>query len=82
SDQVDTIERVAARYPPLVVWGAALPGHVQTTVGSDKVAGGRLAAEHLLAQGRRRLAFFGNVGVPEFAARFAGFQTALAAAGL
>jgi DNA-binding LacI/PurR family transcriptional regulator len=45
------------------------------------VAGGKLAAEHLLAQGRKRLAFFGNVEVPAFAARFAGFSQALAAAG-
>jgi len=82
SDQVATIERVATRYAPLVVWGAALPGYIQTTVGSDNVAGGRLAAEYLLAKGRRRLAFFGNVAVPEFAGRFAGFQQALEAAGL
>lgn len=81
SDQVETIERVAQRYPALVVWGAGEPGMAQVTVGSDNVAGGRLAAEHLLAQQRQRLCFFGNVEVPEFAARFAGFQQALAAAG-
>jgi len=81
SDQVEAIERVAQRYGPLVVWGAELPGKTQLTVGSDNVAGGRMAAEHLLAQGRQRLGFFGNVEVPEFAARFAGFQQALAAAG-
>ncbi len=81
SDQVDAIERVAARYAPLIVWGAADSGKGQITVGSDNVAGGRIAAEHLLTQGRQRLAFFGNVGVPEFAARFTGFQQALAAAG-
>ncbi len=81
SNQVDTIERVARRYRPMIVWGAATPGLVQVTVGSDNVAGGRIAAEHLLAQGRKRLAFFGNVEVPEFAARYAGFEQALHAAG-
>ena len=81
SDQVEVIERVARRYRPMIVWGAELPGKAQVTVGSDNFAGGRLAAEHLLAQGRKRLGFFGNVEVPEFAARFAGFQQALAAAG-
>ena len=81
SDQVEVIERVARRYRPMIVWGAELPGKAQVTVGSDNVAGGRLAAEHLIAQGRKRLGFFGNVEVPEFAARFAGFQQALAAAG-
>ena len=82
SNQIDAIERVAQRYRPMVVWGAASPGMTQITVGSDNVAGGRLAAEHLLAQGRTRLAFFGNIEVPEFAARHAGFQQALAAAGV
>ena len=78
SDQIAVIERVAQRYKPLVVWGAAVPGHFQTTVGSDNVAGGRIAAAHLLAQGRRRLAFFGTSDVPEFAARLEGFHQALA----
>ena len=40
-----------------------------------------MAAEHLLVQGRKRLAFFGNTEVPEFAARYAGFNQALKAAG-
>lgn len=81
SDQMEAIERVARRYAPMVVWGANVPGATQTTVGSDNVAGGRLAAEHLLAQGRTRLAFFGNVKVPELAARYSGVQQALAAEG-
>ncbi|MFA6124393.1 LacI family DNA-binding transcriptional regulator [Sphingomonas sp.] len=81
SNQIDAIERVARRYRPMVVWGADMPDKTQITIGSDNVAGGRMAAEHLLAQGRTRLAFFGNIEVPEFAARYAGFQQALAAAG-
>lgn len=82
SDQNAVIERVTARYRAMVVWGANAPGQAQITVGTDNVAGGRLAAEHLLAQGRHRLAFFGNVEVPEFAARYAGFEQALQAAGI
>ncbi len=81
STQAEAIERVARRYRPLVVWGAALPGMSQLTVGSDNAAGGALAAQHLLAQGRRRLAFFGNPDAPEFAARYDGFRAAIAAAG-
>lgn len=77
SDQIEVIERVAARYPPLVVWGARVVGNEQVTVGSDNAAGARKATEHLLRQGRTRLAFFGNPGVPEFAARYEGFQAAL-----
>ena len=82
SNQIDVIEQVARRYPPLVVWGAAIAGKAQVTVGSDNFAGGRIAGEHLIAQGRKRLAFFGNADVPEFAARHAGFAHAVAAAGL
>lgn len=81
SNQLAAIESVAARYRPIVVWGAAMPGHRQVTVGSDNVAGGRIAAQHLLDQGRRRLAFFGNPDVPEFAARYQGFGAAIAAVG-
>lgn len=81
SDQIDTIERVAARYRPLVIWGASVAGYEQLTVGSDNIAGGRIATEHLLSQGRRRLAFVGNPDVPEFAARLAGFRHALEEAG-
>jgi len=72
SDQSEVIERIARTDAPIVVWGAANPASAQVTVGSDNEAGGALAATHLLRQGRRRLAFFGNPSVPEFAARYAG----------
>ena len=81
SDQIEAIDRVSRRYRPLVVWGAAVDGYDQVTVGSDNVAGGRLAAAHLIASGRKRLAFFGNTDVPEFAARRDGFEQAIAEAG-
>lgn len=81
SNQIETIERVAARYRPMVVWGADTTSSAQITVGTDNVAGGRMAAEHLLAQGRKQLAFFGNIEVPEFAARYAGFEQAVSRAG-
>lgn len=81
SNQIDAIERIARRYRPMIVWGADIPGKAQVTVGTDNVAGGRMATEHLLAQGRTRLAFFGNTDVPEFAARYEGFEEALQRAG-
>lgn len=76
SDQTDVIEAVAARYRPMVVWGARTAGSAQVTVGTDNEAGGRIAAEHLLARGRRRLLFLGNPSIPEFAARLRGFRAA------
>jgi len=72
SDQMEVIERVARTDVPLVIWGAGDPARAQITVGSDNEAGGAMAAGHLLRQGRRRLAFFGNPSVPEFAARYEG----------
>ncbi len=81
SDQLHIIERVATHYQPMVVWGAKVAGNCQVTVGSDNDRGGWLAARHLLAQGRQRLAFFGNPDVPEFAARYDGFQRAVIEAG-
>lgn len=81
SNQIGAIERVAARYKPMVVWGAHVPDANQVTVGTDNVAGGRIAAGHLLERGRSRLAFLGNPDVPEFAARHQGFRAALEQAG-
>lgn len=82
SDQFDTIDRVAARYAPLVVWGANRPGQRHVTIGSDNVLGGRMAAEHLLRRGRRRLMFVGDPAPPEFEDRLAGFRAAASDAGV
>lgn len=76
SDQTAAIERVAERYAPLVVWGAHRADQCHLTVGSDNVEGGRLAAHHLIGQGRRRLMFVGDPLPPEFADRWAGFSAA------
>lgn len=82
SNQVDEIDRVAQHYRPIVVWGAHGLGAHHCTVGSDNLAGGRLAAERLITTGRRRIAFLGDVNPPEIAARFAGANKVVAAAGL
>ncbi len=81
SDQSAVIDRVAARYAPIVVWGADLPGQRYLTVGSDNRLGGARAAQHLIAIGRRRLLYLGNASAPEFAERLAGFEAAVAAGG-
>ena len=82
SDQSAVIERAAARYAPLVVWGARRENQRQLTVGSDNVEGGRLAARHLLEGGRRRLMFVGDPAPPEFADRLEGFREGAATEGL
>jgi DNA-binding LacI/PurR family transcriptional regulator len=77
SDQLATIEATAQHYDQMVVWGAKVLGAAQITVGTDNFAGGRLAAEHLLRCGRRRLAFLGDLELPEFEARYRGFEAAV-----
>lgn len=82
SDQLAAIEAAASRYLPLVVWGGRLPDQRHCSVGTDNLAGGRLAGERLVAGGARRIAFLGEVGTPEIAQRHAGLCAALKAAKL
>lgn len=73
----DQLNLMAARRVPIVVWGAQLPQQLYVTVGSDNVTGGFLATEHLIQSGRRRIAFFGDVQLPEVAHRYEGYCKAL-----
>jgi DNA-binding LacI/PurR family transcriptional regulator len=82
SDQFERIEDVADGYRAMVVWGNREEGQRHCVVGTDNRRGGRLAAEHLIAGGARHLAFLGDTGPIEFAARFAGAQDAAARMGL
>lgn len=82
SNQFEAIERVAAWYKPMVVWGSHRPGQVHCTVGVDNRAGGRLAGECLIAAGRKRLAFLADTAAPELSERFLGLCDAAQAAGL
>lgn len=82
SNQESTIDRVAQRYPKIVVWGAALPDQHYVCVGSDNRLGGTIATQHLIDQGRRRLLFLGDSAAPEIAEREAGFRSACAAVGI
>ena len=69
---------MAARQVPMVVWGAQLPNALYCCVGSDNVQGGLRATEHLLALGRRRIAFVGDIALPEPQQRYQGYCAALA----
>ena len=67
-----------------VRWGSVRDDNIGSTVGSDNVGAGRVVGEHLLAQGRRRVAFLGQADdhYPEFADRYRGLCAALAEAGI
>lgn len=82
SDQFDIIEHIAAGYRPMVAWGHYRPGQAHCAVGTDNRAGGRMAADHLIAGGARRLAFLGGTGGIEIAVRLEGAREAAAAAGI
>ena len=82
SDQAATLDRVAARYRPRVVWGGHQKGQVHCSVGSDNVAGGELAASHLIERGCKRIAFFGDPTSFEIAQRLEGCRAALIRVGM
>lgn len=67
-----------------VRWGAAAPDQPGVSIGSDDRQGGRALTGHLLAQGRRRIAFLGNASgySPEVLGRYRGYEEALGAAGI
>lgn len=82
SDQFDAIERVAARYRPLVVWGSHIDGQRHCAVGVDNILGGMLAGRRLIERGCRQLAFFGEIRTLELAHRYEGMRQAAREAGI
>ena len=71
------LERAAAKHAPLVVWGGHLAKQRYCVVGTDNVNGGRMATEHLLECGRRRIVFVGDPSIPEIRLRCDGYKLAL-----
>jgi DNA-binding LacI/PurR family transcriptional regulator len=67
---------------PFIVWGAPLPPHQYCSVTGDNFTGGRLATEHLINSGRKKIAFLGGPADElEVQRRYEGYESALAAAG-
>ena len=80
----DKLAKLLSEDAHFVIWGAMQPGIEGHAVGCDNVQGGQLATEHLLAIGRRRIAFLGDITdrCPELKQRYEGYREALSAAGL
>jgi len=65
-------------------WGSVSSDTSGATIGSDNLGAGRLVAQHLVATGRRKVAFLGHADdhYPEFEHRFKGLCEGLEAAGI
>jgi DNA-binding LacI/PurR family transcriptional regulator len=78
------LEQLIQRGTHFVRWGSGADGTIGATVSSDNEQGGFEATQHLLQQGRRRIAFIGTggAGFPEVQERWRGYCRALRAGGL
>ena len=78
------LEQLLEQGTRFVRWGAVLEGQPGVSIGSDNYRGGRDATEHLIALGRRKIAFLGDASnhYPEFSERYRGYRAAMEAAGL
>ncbi|MEZ0494856.1 LacI family DNA-binding transcriptional regulator [Sphingomonas sp. IW22] len=67
-----------------VRWGSAEADDDGATIGCDNRGGGRMATQHLIGLGRKRIAFLGACDdhYPEFRDRYLGYRDALTDAGV
>ena len=79
----ELIELAADAGVPVVVFGRRIPELDAVCVHLDNEAGGRIATEHLLAHGHRRIAHIaGPLRFPDARHRLQGYRDALEAAGI
>lgn len=78
----DEMNALAEGNRPIVAWGSMLPNRKYRVAGGENRRGGYLVTKHLLDLGRRRIAFFGKIELPEISDRYAGYADALRESGL
>jgi LacI family transcriptional regulator len=79
----DQALKAYAKSQPLVVTGRTLKAPGLFTLNFDNFEGGRLATQHLIQLGHRRIAFItGDTGHPDATERLRGYRAALEAAGI
>ena len=78
------LEKLVEQGTHFVRWGAVQPDTPGVSIGCDNTQGGHDITAHLVAQGRRRIAFLGHASnhYPEFFERYLGHRQALETAGL
>ena len=77
SDIYEQIEELRTRGTQTVVLDRRADVDRCCSVTVDDLAGGRIAVEHLLAQGRRRIGFVGNIAIQQVTDRLAGAMAAV-----
>lgn len=79
ADITPRLHALRARGIPVVLVDRTSPDASVSSVSVDDVAGGTMAVQHLLAEGRRRIAFIGGpLAIRQFADRLEGARRALA----
>lgn len=81
-DQNDNLNELSERGKPMVVWGTNQADKKYCTVGGNNELGGYLATKHLLNLGRSKVAFMGDISLPEPDSRFQGYLRALDEVGI
>ncbi|ANU07166.1 LacI family DNA-binding transcriptional regulator [Paraurantiacibacter namhicola] len=78
------LDQLVAQGTHFARWGSVRSDTTGGTIGSDNLGAGRLVAQHLLARGRRKIAFLGHADshYPEFAHRYRGLCEGLEEAGI
>ena len=71
-----------ARLPPMVAVNEPVPGGQVPFVGVDNFEGARIAVDHIISQGHRRIAFVGRSTRMVSELRERGYRAALAGAGI
>lgn len=78
----DRLNELAMSKVPFTIWGERIERQLYCTVGGDNRQGGRLATQHLLAQGCKRIAIIGSLAAHEIRNRHEGYLMALHEAGI
>jgi LacI family transcriptional regulator len=79
---VESLRRIEEQQRPYVLVDRRFSGLAANFVGTDDIAVGRLATEHLLENGCRRIAYMGGEHVSTALDRLEGYKGALISAGL
>ncbi len=80
----DKLQQLAEAKAHFVIWGPMMSGQPGHSIGCDNRLGGYEACKHLIASGRKRIAFIGDHSdsAPEFLLRYQGYCDALREAGI